>query len=68
MLEWHETYIKINDWLTNAEDEAAMFDQARETIFDVEDQVAEHEVSSERGHLPCLNQLIAVVVFFANLK
>eukprot|EP00794_Sanderia_malayensis_P000431 gene431-1072_t len=43
MAEWHETCTKIDDWLTNAENQVALFAKARELICDVEDQVAEHE-------------------------
>ena len=45
MAEWNETHIKIDDWLTNAENEATLFDTAHENIVGVEDQVTEHEVS-----------------------
>ncbi len=46
MAEWRETHIKIDDWLTSAENEAVPFDKAHEYIIDVEAQVAEHEVIS----------------------
>ena len=46
MTEWDETRPKIEDWLSNAESEAAMFDKAHDTIVEVEEQVAEHEVIS----------------------
>ena len=44
MVEWDETHIKIEDWLSNAEKEAALFDQPRDNISEVEEQVVEHEV------------------------
>ena len=46
MTEWNETQIKIEDWLSNAESEAALFDTSRDNISEVEEQVAEHEVNS----------------------
>ena len=47
MTEWDETRIKIEDWLSNAESKAALFDKPRDNIIDVEEQVAEHEVNSK---------------------
>ena len=45
MSEWNETEIKIQSWLTSAENEAEPFDCACQNISDLEDQVTEHQVS-----------------------
>jgi len=43
MTEWSETRIKIEDWLSNADSQAAVFEVSRSNIIEVEEQVAEHE-------------------------
>ena len=44
MTEWSETRIKIEDWLSNADGQAGVFEVPRDNIIEVEEQVAEHEV------------------------
>ena len=44
MTEWSETRIKIEDWLSNADSQAAVFEVSGSNIIEVEEQVAEHEV------------------------